>query len=98
MDWFTALGTAIGAGAVMAVVQILRDLRDGKSIFKKNGAAESQGTVKKILEGQDKLSLHFNHETTDRLDRIANGIDRLLNAMTAANTKLDILLQNRNSS
>lgn len=67
------VGTILG----IAVVQFARDWRDGKSLFQKNGSAESNTTLRSILETlqsvntrQGTLNHHFNDETTALLTEI----------------------------
>ena len=66
----TALGTVIGTAAVL----VLRDWRDGKSIFKKNGTAESVKAIKEMRDIQLQLQSHFNDETTVLLREIRDGV------------------------
>lgn len=84
----TGVGTILGT----VVIMVLRDLRDGKSIFKKNGAYESRQTMKELLQSikkigdsQGQLQFHFNHETTDLLKEIRDG-------QRDCGKKLDLLL------
>lgn len=72
-EFLTAAGTVLG----IASVQFLRDYRDGKSLFKRNGAYENAQVIKKILESQSQLKEHYNDETTDLLRGIKEGIDKL---------------------
>lgn len=59
-----AVGAAVGSGLMFGLVQALRDWRDGKAVFKKNGTAESNTTIQKILKSQEELKLHYNEDTT----------------------------------
>ena len=61
-----SIGTILGVVAI----HIFRDMRDGKHLFKKNGAYESQQVLKKILTSQEELQHHFNHDTTILLTEI----------------------------
>lgn len=65
--------TAIGTVISIIVIQLLRDWRDGKNILKRNGSYEAQATLKKVLESQNLLSEHFNHETTTKFDDVITG-------------------------
>lgn len=67
-----------GAILAFAIVQILRDWRDGKSIFKRNGTAESNKAIKQILDSQTRLREHFNDETTTVLKDIVRKLDDIL--------------------
>lgn len=55
----------------LAVVLILRDMRDGKSIFKKNGAYETRQAIGQILISQKELQHHYNDETTECLKELS---------------------------
>jgi gas vesicle protein len=68
----TAIGTIVG----IALVMVVRDWRDGKSLLKKNGN-NIHDEVKAILQSQGQLKQHYNEETTELLSRISEGIDRL---------------------
>lgn len=62
--------TALGTVAGMALIAVARDIRDGKSIFRKNGTAESNRAIKEIQASQAQLLSHFNHDTTELLTDI----------------------------
>jgi len=69
-QFFIGIGTIIGTAAIL----FYRDVRDGKHPFKKNGAYKSQQVLKKILDSQEQLQAHFNHDTTALLTEIRDGI------------------------
>lgn len=69
-ELLAALGTIIG----IAGITILRDMRDGKSIFKKNGTAESASVMRELRDSQLSLQHHFNDETTVLLKEIRDGV------------------------
>ena len=72
METLTAIGTIVG----IALVQIIRDWRDGKHVFKRNGSAESVKMLREMRAAQDKLQLHFNEETTTLLEQIRDGVNK----------------------
>jgi len=61
--------TAIGVIVGVAAITIARDIRDGKSVFRKNGN-DLHGTMKELKE-------HYNDETTKLLSEIRDGIKDL---------------------
>lgn len=69
----TALGTMLG----MAVIVILRDYRDGKTLFKKNGTNDISQAIKTILNSQSELKEHYNEDTTKILSDIRDSIKEL---------------------
>lgn len=73
MDTLTAIGTILGIAAVM----VLRDLRDGKSVFKRNGTAESAKFIKELRDSQLELQEHFNDETTVILKEVRSELKEL---------------------
>ncbi len=68
-----AIGTILGTAALL----IVRDIRDGKHPFKKNGSYEAQQTLKKIETSQSQLQHHYNDETTAELKKLNLGIEEL---------------------
>ena len=60
----TTIGTVLG----FVIVTLVRDWRDGKSI-------KNDSNLAKRMDG---LVLHFNHETTDTLNKIVDKLDDIL--------------------
>ena len=72
LDWnllLTGAGTILGT----AILFVLRDYRDGKHVFKKNGTAESVKILREMLSIQQGLKAHYNDETTEILKEIRDG-------------------------
>lgn len=63
----TAIGTIIGT----AIMFVLRDVRDGKHPFKKNGTAESVKVLRDMRGTMSQLQAHYNDETTELLREIS---------------------------
>ena len=73
MEMLNAIGTVLG----IALLFIFRDLRDGKSLFKRNGAYEASQSIKQILDSQKELKEHFNEDTTVILNKLVEGQEKM---------------------
>lgn len=71
-QFLAALGTILGIAGML----IIRDIRDGKSVFKKNGN-NIHDEIGRVLDSQFKLKEHFNDETTTLLTEIREGIQQI---------------------
>lgn len=72
----TAVGTVLGT----ALLLVLRDWRDGRSLFKR-----AEDNVPKWAE---ELQSHYNHDTTKELQEIKSELRTLTDAVGDANTSL----------
>lgn len=73
----SSLITAGTSVASLAGLQVLRDWRDGKYIFKKNENPESNRFLKETRDSQLQLQHHFNDETSLLLNDIKNGVQKM---------------------
>lgn len=76
---------AVFAGTVLGVagIMVARDIRDGKSVFRRNGTYESNALLRQMLEemqkvggSQTELKAHYNDDTTRLLEEILDSVRR----------------------